>query len=138
MFWAFSLLSVSTSCREVITILSGFDAQCFELFLYDLQRPSCKVWRKCFDAQCFELFLYMKKICSRRFVNMQVSMLNVLSFFFILDPELLTEFSNLVFRCSMFWAFSLCVRCICYYKQTSKGFRCSMFWAFSLYKNKRL
>gem|GEM_PF-6297499 len=37
----------------------GFDAQCFELFLYmgDILE---KMEDKSFDAQCFELFLYTK------------------------------------------------------------------------------
>ena len=106
MFWAFSLwlLSILTTSRRS----NRFDAQCSELFLYRLSK-NLDALRDLqgFDAQCFELFLYnLDQIWNtsllRRFrcsmfwafslfylttfiryhLNL-VSMLNVLSFFFI-------------------------------------------------------
>ena len=60
-----------------------FDAQCFELFLYNELYLSIYEWCRSFDAQCSELFLYLCKENKEGFGVLWVSMLNVLSFFFI-------------------------------------------------------
>ena len=88
-----------------------FDAQCFELFLYNLYKsfwPKGKarfrcstfwafsllkpsdtlLWLEmCFDAQCSELFLYPLFAFILYKLYKWVSMLNVLSFFFIGRPS---------------------------------------------------
>ena len=136
-------------------VLERFDAQCSELFLYwQIQiynetevnrRFRCSMfwvfslWDSIcnlsngktagFDAQCFELFLY-RNWKGDSFIHTRVSTLNVLSFFFILILQM-KKTIFLVFRCSMFWAFSLWAYRVCE-RLWILWFRCSMFWAFSL------
>ena len=74
-------------------------------FIRDIKQRS-EFYKTGFNAQCFELFLY--KIVKRNKENgAKVSMLNVLSFFFMWIILLVSIFLLALFRCSMFWAFSL-------------------------------
>ncbi len=130
MFWAFSLF-VWCEILEAEKHL-GFDAQCSELFLYSyLHIMEEKILQECFDAQRFELFLYdllqkygwtCKRFDAQRselFLynavrhyhqesgSIRISMLNVLSFFFMSKRSQRMHCLGYWFRCSMFWAFSL-------------------------------
>ena len=130
-FWAFSLfivVKVYWYFKE-----SRFDAQFSELFLYGSMifylRNGLDKFR-CSTFWAFSLCGNQEK--QRRRKNL-VSMLNVLSFFFILIFRSSERGWWSTFRCSMFWAFSLCSIQNNHGKNRSK-FRCSMFWAFSLWQ----
>ena len=155
MFWAFSLYLRNA---KKTTVKRSFDAQCFELFLYLSMKLTTRISQKSrFDAQCSELFLYDTIILYKKISQWKVSMLNVLSFFFIRHAFIFLLGLSLPFRCSMFWAFSLFniykmqkkllspsfdaqhFELFLYARYKTKvrilqnRFRCSMFWAFSLY-----
>ena len=105
MFWAFSLLSKEVWEQSSLLTLR-FDAQCFELFLYDLVEyaEANGVLFRCSMFWAFSLCLTSWRTRS---------------------------WSSMTFRCSMFWAFSLWLKSR--NQVFSKPlFRCSMFWAFSL------
>ena len=102
-FWAFSLSIVENTLDENYKL---FRCSTFWAFSLSWKKLQPKDLRKCFDAQRFELFLYKIK---RKYANTKwnkVSMLNVLSFFFM-KLEAITSTCMWKFRCSMFWAFSL-------------------------------
>ena len=102
----FELFLYKSLEAELVILGLGFDAQRFELFLY----PNLVMQKKddhfCFDAQCSELFLYLSSWSISKKESC-VSMLNVLSFFFILKNLTMKKLLSLWFRCSTFWAFSL-------------------------------
>ena len=129
MFWAFSLyslLNISDQYNISVSMLNVLSF--FFIVLLVVVRPLTTVFRCstfwafslywiigeqsqpieiCFDAQCSELFLYRYWVRAKA-REWFVSMLNVLSFFFIIERGLRTIITtNLTFRCSMFWAFSL-------------------------------
>ena len=80
MFWAFSLYLRNA---KKTTVKRSFDAQCFELFLYLSMKLTTRISQKSrFDAQCSELFLYWNHL-TPCYDWRCVSMLNVLSFFFM-------------------------------------------------------
>gem|GEM_PF-5668132 len=56
----FELFLYNFFISEKVFNLQGFDAQCFELFLYNFLKILSTEKRGCFDAQCFELFLYIE------------------------------------------------------------------------------
>ena len=82
MFWAFSLLASRLMmnadiyvCVSMLNVLSFFFINAYGFFE--------SVKKIGFDAQCFELFLYLRKEFWLWTWGERVSMLNVLSFFFI-------------------------------------------------------
>ena len=79
----FELFLYDNVFAELKKTRKSFDAQCFELFLYFDLEDYNEAKRLCFDAQCFELFLYSLNCNLYRPIGECVSMLNVLSFFFI-------------------------------------------------------
>ena len=152
MFWAFSLLKPSDT---LLWLEMCFDAQRFELFLYIHAKADLKKPQFCFDAQCSELFLYKFRI---QYLSQKktVSMLNVLSFFFIILQKVLLNciviqlsmlnvlsfffmrrMSVLLFRrlsISMLNVLSFLFMVVIntYDIKEIRPFRCSTFWAFSL------
>ena len=155
MFWAFSLC---TEAGIVMWKWEGFRCSifwAFSLWCTRLYITALELSR--FDAQCSELFLYDTIILYKKISQWKVSMLNVLSFFFIRHAFIFLLGLSLPFRCSMFWAFSLFniykmqkkllspsfdaqhFELFLYARYKTKvrilqnRFRCSMFWAFSLY-----
>ena len=81
MFWAFSLFMLVG-----VGVFGTFLFRCSIFWAFSLSPIkvllNCIV--VCFDAQCFELFLYFSFSFSDWKAEIKVSMLNVLSFFFIL------------------------------------------------------
>ena len=111
----------------------SFDAQRFELFLYRWRRQFSSYLDFCFDAQRFELFLYftLLPIEAMRLVKCFDAQRFELFLYYRLDfYDTILRCKK--FRCSMFWAFSLCEEWVFYYSG-DWVFRCSMFWAFSLW-----
>ena len=86
----------------------GFDAQHFELFLYQacfyIMNETLWMFRCSMFWAFFFIWYYNP---TRDFPSTVVSMLNVLSFFFIVFDLLSVSTSCREFRCSTFWAFSL-------------------------------
>ena len=109
---------------------TGFDAQCSELFLYTnwISKPTVWYMFRCSTFWAFSLSFKSWMLCDECWE--WVSMLNVLSFFFISSDNgkcyhLLQEVSMLKVLSFFF----------IYYKNGKdnlRKFRCSIFWAFSL------
>ena len=91
MFWAFSLSSGSKESSS--RAMTPF--RCSIFWAFSLLKPSdTLLWLEmCFDAQCFELFLYWFWK-DRYFLRGWVSMLNVLSFFFIIGLIFMIRYSG--------------------------------------------
>ena len=162
MFWAFSLyslLNISDQYNISVSMLNVLSF--FFIVLLVVVRPLTTVFRCstfwafslywiigeqsqpieiCFDAQCSELFLYRYWVRAKA-REWFVSMLNVLSFFFIIERGLRTIITtNLTFRCSMFWAFSLWPSRICRGERSFVSMLnvLSFFFMFDILKNEEL
>ena len=105
MFWAFSLYYTMTYKLTLADF--GFDAQCFELFLYLSPELRCFIEKQVSMLNVLSFFFIYGFFEPTKKVGKKVSMLNVLSFFFMGLDWKTNRTARKMFRCSMFWAFSL-------------------------------
>ena len=118
MFWAFSLSSGSKESSS--RAMTPF--RCSIFWAFSLLKPSdTLLWLEmCFDAQCFELFLYWFWK-DRYFLRGWVSMLNVLSFFFIIGLIFMIRYSgakSFDAQCSELFLYIVKVECIGMYNMS--------------------
>ena len=104
MFWAFSLCLAD----EVVEFQDEYLFRCSMFWAFSLCIELYKQKRFWKNVSMLNVlsFFFIKNLTRIRKPR-QVSMLNVLSFFFIMERMSTMEIKVYLFRCSMFWAFSL-------------------------------